>query len=47
MAAAALLKNNPNPSDEDIIAAMQGNLCRCGTYQRILNAVKKAAAATR
>lgn len=47
MAAAALLKNNPNPTDEDIIAAMQGNLCRCGTYQRILNAVKKAAAATR
>jgi isoquinoline 1-oxidoreductase alpha subunit len=47
MAAAALLKNDPNPSDEDIIAAMQGNLCRCGTYQRILNAVKKAAAATR
>lgn len=47
MAAAALLKNNPNPTDEDIIAAMQGNLCRCGTYQRILNAVKKAAAAAR
>jgi isoquinoline 1-oxidoreductase alpha subunit len=43
MQAAALLKRNPNPSEEDIIAELQGNLCRCGTYQRIAKAVKKAA----
>ena len=43
MSAAALLKNNPNPSDQDIDAAMDGNLCRCGTYVRIKQAIKTAA----
>ena len=43
MSAAALLRTNPHPSDADIDAAMQGNLCRCGTYQRIRRAVKRAA----
>jgi isoquinoline 1-oxidoreductase subunit alpha len=44
MTAAALLKSNPNPSDEDIESAMSGNICRCGTYVRIRQAVKTAAA---
>jgi isoquinoline 1-oxidoreductase subunit alpha len=44
MSAAALLKKNPNPSDADIAVAMNGNICRCGTYTRIKEAVKKAAA---
>jgi aerobic-type carbon monoxide dehydrogenase small subunit (CoxS/CutS family) len=39
MTAAALLAKNPNPSDNDIDAAMSGNLCRCGTYQRIRRAI--------
>jgi isoquinoline 1-oxidoreductase alpha subunit len=43
MTAAALLKQNANPSDAEIDAAMQGNLCRCGTYIRIKAAVKTAA----
>ena len=43
MNAAALLKSNPNPSDEDIEAAMSGNICRCGTYLRIKKAIKAAA----
>ena len=43
MAAAALLKRNPNPSDQDIDNAMQGNICRCGTYPRIRKAIKTAA----
>jgi isoquinoline 1-oxidoreductase alpha subunit len=43
MTAAALLKTNPNPTDDDISAALQGNICRCGTYIRIQKAVKKAA----
>ena len=43
MAAAALLKRNPNPSDQDIDGAMQGNICRCGTYPRIRKAIKTAA----
>ncbi len=47
MSAAALLKNNPNPSDADIDAAMSGNLCRCGTYPRIRAAIKTAAAELR
>jgi aerobic-type carbon monoxide dehydrogenase small subunit (CoxS/CutS family) len=42
LAAAALLKANPKPTDEDIDAAMSGNLCRCGTYQRIRSAVHRA-----
>ena len=47
MSAAALLKANDNPSDADIDAAMSGNLCRCGTYQRIRAAIKTAAAEMR
>jgi isoquinoline 1-oxidoreductase subunit alpha len=43
MSAAALLKNNPNPSDEDIENFMSGNICRCGTYLRIKAAIKTAA----
>jgi isoquinoline 1-oxidoreductase alpha subunit len=43
MAAAALLAENPNPSDDDIDAAMSDNLCRCGTYQRIRRAIHRAA----
>jgi isoquinoline 1-oxidoreductase alpha subunit len=42
MNAAALLKSKPNPTDEDIDAAMNGNLCRCGTYIRIKAAIKTA-----
>lgn len=42
MSAVALLKENPNPSDEDIDNAMNGNICRCGTYTRIKAAVKTA-----
>jgi isoquinoline 1-oxidoreductase alpha subunit len=44
MAATALLKQNPHPSDADIDAAMSGNICRCGTYSRIRAAIKQAAA---
>lgn len=43
MNAAALLDKNPNPSDEDIDKAMNGNICRCGTYIRIKAAIKTAA----
>ena len=43
MSAAALLASNSNPSDEDIDAAMRGNICRCGTYTRIKKAIKTAA----
>ena len=43
MNAASLLTNNPNPSDEDIAAGMNGNICRCGTYTRIQAAIKTAA----
>lgn len=43
MSAASLLNNNPNPSDEEIEEAMNGNLCRCGTYVRIKAAIKTAA----
>jgi isoquinoline 1-oxidoreductase subunit alpha len=42
MSAVALLKTNKNPSDADIDTAMSGNLCRCGTYQRIRNAIHRA-----
>ncbi len=45
MQAAALLKENPRPSDADIDAAMSGNLCRCGTYQRIRDAIRRAVGA--
>lgn len=43
MSAAALLKSNPSPSDSDIDSAMNGNICRCGTYTRIKKAIKMAA----
>lgn len=43
MSAVALLKSNPNPTDEDIEATMSGNICRCGTYLRIKEAIKTAA----
>jgi isoquinoline 1-oxidoreductase subunit alpha len=42
MAAAALLAKNPNPSDDQITQAMNGNLCRCGTYERIRKAIHRA-----
>jgi len=45
MTAAALLAQNPHPDDADIEAAMSGNLCRCGTYQRIRRAIQRAAQA--
>jgi nicotinate dehydrogenase subunit A len=44
MSAAALLKRNPNPSDRDIRAALDRNLCRCGSHNRIVKAVLRAAA---
>ncbi len=47
MSAAALVALNPNPSDDDIDAALAGNICRCGTYQRVREAVRKAAAQRR
>ena len=47
MAAEGLLRDNPDPSDEDIDQAMAANICRCGTYLRIREAVKTAAAASR
>ncbi|UQI28477.1 (2Fe-2S)-binding protein [Pseudomonas bijieensis] len=43
MSAAALLASNPTPTDADIDQAMAGNICRCGTYQRIRNAIHRAA----
>src|SRR5260370_40751346 len=45
MQAAALLKQSPKPTDSDIDEAMSGNICRCGTYQRIRAAIKQAAGA--
>lgn len=47
MSATALLKAKPNPTDEDIDAAMSGNFCRCGTYPRIRAAIHSAAKAQR
>jgi isoquinoline 1-oxidoreductase alpha subunit len=43
MAATALLKQNPKPTDADIDKAMSGNICRCGTYCRIRAAIKQVA----
>lgn len=45
MSGVALLQKNPNPSREEIIRAMEGNLCRCGVYPRIITAISKAARA--
>lgn len=42
MSATALLNKNPSPSDEQIEAAMSGNICRCGTYQRVRSAIRAA-----
>jgi len=47
MSAAALLAGNPDPSDAEIDQAMAGNICRCGTYHRIRQAIRRAAALTR
>jgi isoquinoline 1-oxidoreductase alpha subunit len=47
LSAVALLTKNRSPRDPDIDAAMSGNICRCGTYQRIRDAIKAAAAALR
>ena len=47
MSAAALLKTNPNPADEDINRAISGNICRCGTYPRIRRAIHRAAEISR
>jgi isoquinoline 1-oxidoreductase alpha subunit len=44
MAAAALLRKTPSPTDAQIDEAMSGNICRCGTYQRIREAIKSASA---
>mgnify|MGYP001034618961 CR=1 FL=1 len=44
MSAVALLRDNPSPTDADIDTAMRGNICRCGTYQRIRKAIKNVAA---
>jgi nicotinate dehydrogenase subunit A len=45
MSATALLNSNPSPSTNDIVLAMEGNICRCGTYPRIVSAIQKAAKA--
>lgn len=45
LSAVALLKKNPNPSEAEVARGMQGNICRCGTYPRIVDAVRKAAKA--
>jgi len=42
MNAAGLLKKNPNPNDDEIVQAMDGNICRCGTYSKIKTAIKAA-----
>lgn len=47
MTAAALLKEKPKPTDEEIVNTMNGNICRCGTYHRIHEAVKVAASKTK
>lgn len=46
MSASALLKKNPSPTDEEIESAMNGNICRCGTYTRIKKAIKTASKST-
>ena len=47
MTATALLKNNPTPTDDQIRDAMSGNLCRCGTYNRIFQAIRSVADANK
>ena len=46
MQAASLLKEKPKPTDADIDSAMKGNICRCGTYMRIREAIKEASGQT-
>jgi aerobic-type carbon monoxide dehydrogenase small subunit (CoxS/CutS family) len=46
MTAVSLLKTKPNPTDEEIETAMSGNICRCGTYVRIKEAIRTAAKST-
>jgi aerobic-type carbon monoxide dehydrogenase small subunit (CoxS/CutS family) len=43
MSGVALLRKNPNPNEEEIVSSMQGNICRCGTYRRIIAAIGRAA----
>lgn len=43
MSAVSLLEKNPKPSRQDIVRAMQGNICRCGTYPRVVKAIEEAA----
>lgn len=43
MSGAALLRRNPDPSEEEIVRFMEGNICRCGTYRRIITAIQQAA----
>jgi aerobic-type carbon monoxide dehydrogenase small subunit (CoxS/CutS family) len=45
LAGVAFLQRNPNPSEEQIVRGMNGNLCRCGTYRRIITAMQSAAKA--
>lgn len=47
MAGVGLLAKNPRPEDAEIVRAMEGNICRCGTYPRILSAIRKAAESTK
>lgn len=47
MAGAGLLRANPNPTEKQVVEAMEGNVCRCGTYPRIVAAVKQAASASK
>jgi aerobic-type carbon monoxide dehydrogenase small subunit (CoxS/CutS family) len=47
MAAVALLSRQPNPTDEEIVRGMNGNICRCGSHPRIVDAIRSAAAASR
>ena len=47
LSAVALLNKSPHPTDQQILASLEGNICRCGTYPRILDAVRTAAAARR
>jgi aerobic-type carbon monoxide dehydrogenase small subunit (CoxS/CutS family) len=43
MSGVALLSKNPNPDEQEIVRFMEGNICRCGTYPRIVTAIRKAA----
>ena len=47
ISAVALLNKTPNPTDQQIMASLEGNVCRCGTYPRILDAIREAGAAQR